>query len=346
MPAYRHHLPQLDADLFLTDGGIETTLIFDDGFELPDFAAFTLLADQAGRDALGRYFDSYAAIAVRDRVGIVLETPTWRANPDWGARLGYRIEALEATNSTAVDLLVAVRRRHETPSAPVVISGCIGPRGDGYQVGEAMTVAEARTYHALQARTFAATEADLVTAITMTYAEEAIGVSEAARAAAIPAVISFTVETDGRLPSGQPLGDAIEAVDAATGRYPAYYMVNCAHPSHFRHLLDRSPAWASRLGGVRANASTLSHAELDEAETLDTGDPLELAERYGELRTLLPHLRVLGGCCGTNHQHIDAISASCRSTAVYVGRDGGVPRPITPGWARRSDRAPRGPRTR
>ena len=308
MPAYRHHLPQLDAEVFLTDGGIETTLIFDDGFDLPDFAAFTLLADPTGREALTRYFDAYATIASRDGIGIVLETPTWRANPDWGVRQGHSIEELEAVNRDAVDLLLDTRRRHETASSNVVISGCIGPRGDGYQVGTKMTVAEARAYHGIQARTFAASEADLVTAITMTYVDEAVGVTEAARAAAMPVVISFTVETDGVLPSGQPLGEAIEAVDEATSRYPAYYMVNCAHPTHFRHLLDGSPAWSTRLGGVRANASTLSHAELDEAETLDNGDPIELAEQYLQLRSLVPNLRVLGGCCGTDHRHIDAIS--------------------------------------
>lgn len=313
MPAYRRQLPQLDADVFLTDGGIETTLIFTDGLDLPDFAAFTLLADPTGRDALVRYFDSYAAIAVRDAVGIVLETATWRANPDWGARLGYDVVALDDANRDAVELLLHTRRHHQTASTPIVISGCIGPRGDGYQAGAEMTTDEARTYHAVQARTFAATDADLVTAITMTYATEAIGVIEAAHAVDMPVVISFTVETDGRLPSGQPLGEAIEAVDAATGRYPAYYMVNCAHPIHFHHVLGGSPAWASRLGGVRANASTLSHAELDEAETLDSGDPEELAQRYVELRALVPHLRVLGGCCGTDHRHIDAISLACRS---------------------------------
>jgi S-methylmethionine-dependent homocysteine/selenocysteine methylase len=312
MSKYRHHLPQLDAPTFLTDGGIETTLIFHDGFELPDFAAFALLADPAGRAALHRYFDSYAAVATRDGVGIVLETPTWRASADWGARAGYGVEDLEAINHDAVDLLVEVRARHETPSTPIVISGCVGPRGDGYQVDATMTAQEARNYHALQARAFAASEADLVTAITMTYVEEAIGVTEASRSAGMPVVISFTVETDGRLPSGQPLGEAIEAVDAATGAYPAYYMVNCAHPTHFASVFDDSPAWTARIGGVRANASKLSHAELDEAEALDAGDPAELAEQYAELRAALPGLRVLGGCCGTDHSHIDAISQRCR----------------------------------
>jgi len=315
MTAYRHRLPQLDAPICLTDGGLETTLVYTDGFELPDFAAFGLLADPVGRAALARYYDAYAAIAVRDGVGIVLETPTWRANPDWAARQAYTIEALDAVNTDAVDLLLNQRARHETPETPVVISGCIGPRGDGYQVGATMSVDEARTYHAVQVRSFAAAPTDLVTATTMTYVEEATGITLAAQASGLPVVISFTVETDGRLPTGQPLGEAIDTVDAATGSYPAYYMVNCAHPTHFRHLFTDAPAWTERVGGIRANASTLSHAELDEAETLDSGDPVDLAERYRELRQVLPTLRVLGGCCGTDHRHIDAISRHCDNRA-------------------------------
>jgi S-methylmethionine-dependent homocysteine/selenocysteine methylase len=317
MPAYRHHLPQIAAQpsagrTFLSDGGIETTLIFDEGFELPDFAVFPLIDDPAGRAALVRYFDAYVAIAVRDGIGIVLETPTWRANADWLARLGYG-DQMDALHAAAVDLLVERRQVHETERTPVVISGCIGPRGDGYQVGTTMSVDEARSYHSLQARAFAATEADLITAITMTYVDEAIGVVEAARAADMPVVISFTVETDGRLPSGQALGAAIEEVDAATAGYPVYYMVNCAHPTHFAPVLTEAAPWAARIRGIRANASTLSHAELDEAETLDRGDPAELAARYAELRTLLPALTVVGGCCGTDHRHVDAISSALSS---------------------------------
>jgi S-methylmethionine-dependent homocysteine/selenocysteine methylase len=301
----------LAADVFLTDGGIETTLIFEDGLELPDFAAFTLLDDPAGRAALVRYFDRYAGIARRDGVGIVLETPTWRANPDWAARQGYDMETLARVNADAVALLEDVRDRFATPRSPVVISGCLGPRGDGYVVEARMSVDEARTYHAGQVRTFAAAGADLVTAITMTYPEEAIGIAEAARLAAVPVVISFTVELDGHLPSGDPLGAAVEAVDAATGGYPAYYMVNCAHPTHFASVLDPAQPWTARVRGVRANASKASHAELDAAEELDTGDPDELAARYRELRAALPGMTVLGGCCGTNHEHVGAISQAC-----------------------------------
>jgi homocysteine S-methyltransferase len=320
MATYRDHLPQLDEDVFLTDGGLETTLIFDDGFELPDFAAFTLLGDEAGRAALVRYFEAYLSIARRDRIGIVLETPTWRANPDWAARQRLSFDELAAINRDAVDLLLDIRRAHEAERIPIVISGCIGPRGDGYQVGSTMTVEEARNYHALQASTFAAAGADLITAITMTYVEEAIGVTMAARAVDMPVVISFTVETDGRLPSGQPLGDAIEQADAATGGGPAYYMVNCAHPSHFAHLLDGEPAWASRLGGLRANASRCSHAELDEADELDRGDAADLAQRYRALRETVPTMRVLGGCCGTDASHVAAISEACAAPrAVDTG---------------------------
>jgi S-methylmethionine-dependent homocysteine/selenocysteine methylase len=311
MAKYRNDLPQLHSDAFLTDGGTETSLIYDEGLELPDFAAFTLLASEEGRNALDRYFDSYARIAARDGVGLVLETATWRANADWGARLGYSVEQLADVNREAAEQLVAVRQRHETAASPIVISGCIGPRGDGYVAGELMSPAEAAGYHGLQARAFAASEADLITAITMTYPAEAIGIAEAARRVEMPVVLSFTVETDGVLPSGHSLQEAIETVDAETDGYPAYYMINCAHPDHFAGVLDPGAAWTRRIGGLRSNASRMSHAELDEATELDAGDAAELASLYRDLRAAHPRLVVLGGCCGTNHDHIDAISQAC-----------------------------------
>ena len=326
MARYRHHLPLPADGVVLSDGGIETSLIYDQGIELPDFAAFPLLEDEAGRRALERYFDDYLAIAVEARVGVVLETATWRASPDWAARQGYTIERLIEVNRAAVDLLVAARDRWETPDTPVIISGCIGPRGDGYQAGEQMTVEEARRYHALQVQTFAMSEADLVTAITMTYSAEATGIALVARRAGIPVVISFTVETDGRLPSGELVGEAIAAVDQATGAYPRHYMLNCAHPTHFAGILDTDAPWTARLGGVRANASRLSHAELDEATELDPGDPVELAEQYAALHRQHPQLRVLGGCCGTNHVHVGAIAHACvRGRPAAAGDHAGGP---------------------
>jgi S-methylmethionine-dependent homocysteine/selenocysteine methylase len=220
--------------------------------------------------------------------------------------LGHSAEDVTRLNHDAVAMVDGVRKRH--PDTTIVLSGVIGPRGDGYQPTELMTVDEARTYHALQARAFASAGADFISAITMTYPEEAIGIAEAARAAGAPVVISFTVETDGRLPTGGTLGAAIEAVDAASDGYPSYYMVNCAHPTHFAEQLGTDEPWIDRVGGIRANASTASHAELDEAEELDAGDPADLADRYADLRAALPNLRVLGGCCGTSHVHIEAIA--------------------------------------
>jgi S-methylmethionine-dependent homocysteine/selenocysteine methylase len=307
-PRYRDALPQLGDALFLTDGGIETTLIFHDGLELPYFAAYDLLTREDGEAALHRYFEPYVRIALDRGVGIVLETPTWRANPDWASWIGHSPEQLAELNRRAVALLETLRDEFETDQTPVVVSGCVGPRGDGYVVGEAMSADEAAAYHATQIGTFADTGADLVTAITMTYADEAIGVVRAARDAGLPVVISFTVETDGRLPSGQSLREAIETVDAASDSEVAYFMVNCAHPSHFYDVLEPGSAWTDRIRGLRANASRLSHAQLDEAAELDEGDPEELANEYVALRERLPRLTVLGGCCGTDHRHVDAIS--------------------------------------
>jgi S-methylmethionine-dependent homocysteine/selenocysteine methylase len=293
-------LPQLAGSLFIADGGMETTLIFRDGFDLPHFAAFTLLDDARGRAGLRAYYEPYLRVAKEHGVGIVLDTPTWRANPDWGALLGYSPEQLDDVNRNAVGLLDELRG----DDANVMISGCVGPRGDGYVADELMTVDEAERYHSRQVGTFAASGADLVSAITMTYAEEAVGIGRAGAASGVPVVLSFTVETDGRLPSGQPLREAVEQADAETAGSVAYFMVNCAHPTHFDDVLAGDEPWVKRVRGLRPNASTKSHAELDEAEELDAGDPVDLAARLGELRRRLPELTVVGGCCGTDERHI------------------------------------------
>jgi S-methylmethionine-dependent homocysteine/selenocysteine methylase len=307
---YRDSLPQRSGALFLTDGGIETTLIFQDGFDLPHFAAFQLLRDAKGRDALIRYYERYIAIAKAERMGFVLESPTWRASADWGAKLGYSADDIVAANRDAAQLMHALRARHETAASPMVVSGCVGPRGDGYDPGQVMTALDAEDYHRLQIGAFADAGADMVSAITMTNANEAIGITRAAAKAGMPVVISFTVETDGRLPTGQSLIDAICEVDVVTGKGPAYYMINCAHPAHFQDVLPNEP-WTRRLGGLRANASRRSHQELNDSPDLDAGNPVELSAEYRDLLHRHPQINVLGGCCGTDHRHVECIALAC-----------------------------------
>ncbi len=313
MAKYRNGLPQLRGNVFLTDGGIETTLVFLDGIDLPDFAAFDLLKSDEGRAHLTRYYQKYIDIAHRYNSGFVLESATWRASPDWAARLGHSAEQLADLNHKAIAMLADLRDAYETATSPMVISGCVGPRGDGYNPAELLTVDDAENYHAVQIGTFAATEADMVAAITMTHAAEAIGIARAAQAFGMPSAISFTVETDGRLPTGQPLKEAVEEVDAATDNRPAYYMINCAHPSHFEGVVVGDGNWLERIRGVRANASRMSHAELDAAEELDDGNPTELAHQYRELKGKLTNLAVVGGCCGTDHRHVEEI---CKAVAA------------------------------
>jgi homocysteine S-methyltransferase len=311
MSAYRTHLPQLDGGLFLTDGGLETTLIFLDREELPLFAAFDLMKTIRGKEVLRRYFEIHARIARAHGTGFILESPTWRSSPDWGDKLGYSKEALAAVNRESIELMAEIRNANASSIAPFVISGCVGPRGDGYDPGKIMTRDEAREYHGTQIGIFADSEADMVSAITMTNIPEAIGIAEAAISAGIQSVISFTVETDGRLPTGERLEDAIQAVDEATRSSPAYYMINCAHPTHFERILNGSAPWLKRLRGIRANASKRSHQELNDSADLDDGNPKELGSQYRGLVERLPQLAVLGGCCGTDHRHIDEIGRAC-----------------------------------
>lgn len=316
MSKYRNRLPQLTDRLFMTDGGLETTLIYHDGIPLPSFAAFDLLKDTRGTAVLRKYFLTYADLAREHGVGLVLETPTWRANSDWATPLGYDAAALADANRRGVGLLLEIRAAREHAETPIVVSGNIGPRGDGYRPEKQMTIEQARDYHGAQIATFAATDADMVAAFTMNYVEEAIGVVRAARDHAMPVAISFTVETDGKLPSGEPLADAIERTDAETSAHAIYYMINCAHPSHFEHVLDDASPWRARVRGLRANASKRSHAELDQSTDLDAGNPVELGQHYANLRHALPRLNVIGGCCGTDHRHVDAMCRAVRAAGV------------------------------
>ena len=312
-----HRLPTVwpsTDTVVITDGGLETWLVFDREVDLPAFAAYPLAADDAGRALLVEYYEYYAAIARSIESAVVLEAPTWRANPDWAATLGHDLPALAEFIDACVGVVGEVRSRW-TGEQPFLIGGCVGPRGDGYRIDSMMDIDDAAAYHSFQIGCMEAAGADVVTALTMGYVEEAAGIALAAQAAGLPVIVSYTVETDGRLPSGMPLAEAIEATDLVTGGYPTHYMINCAHPAHFAHLLEGSPPWVARIGGIRANASQLSHAELDEMVELDAGDPVDLAARYVELREVLPGLQVVGGCCGTDHRHVGAIAAAWVSSS-------------------------------
>jgi S-methylmethionine-dependent homocysteine/selenocysteine methylase len=302
------NLPKLGGSPFLTDAGLETCLIFHDGFDLPSFASFTLLDDAKGVEGLKAYFRKFLALADQHGTGFVLDAPSWRASPDWGETLGYDRARLAASNAQGIELIEELRREHGGAGA-VVLNLPIGPRGDGYDPGNMMSAAEARAYHAWQIGVAADAGAEMVTALTMTYLEEAQGIALAAADAGVPAVVSFTVETDGRLPTGMALAEAVKRTDDAAAGV-AYHMINCAHPSHFASVLCDAEM-AARIGGLRANASRMSHAELDEAAELDEGDPAELGRDYRAMLDALPHLCVLGGCCGTDHRHVDSIAREC-----------------------------------
>lgn len=309
MSKYRASLPQLNGTFMLTDGGMETTLIFHEGIDLPHFASFPLLETEKGRAIFENYYRPYIQIALNHGVGFLIDTPTWRCNRDWGALLGYSEAALAKVNTDAVTMLKSLREQMETPQTPIVINGLIGPRGDGYVPGDQMSADEAQAYHQPQIDTFAQSGADMVSALTLSYTNEAMGIARAAKTANIPVAIGFTVETDGQLATGQTLEQAITAVDQDTA--PAYYIINCAHPTHFDKVVQNGANWTSRIHGIRSNSSSLSHEELDNSEALDSGNPQEFGDQHRALLQHLPNVKVIGGCCGTDHRHIQAIAETC-----------------------------------
>ena len=292
---------------FIGDGGLETTMIFDEGIELPEFASFVLLEDDNGRVALRRYYEHFAAIAGEHGVGFALDVPTWRASANWGERLGYSPSRLADLNREAIEMGLRLRDEWQSETTPIAVCGVLGPEEDAYRPLRHLTAEEAEDYHSAQVAAFAAAGAEMISAMTLSYVEEAVGMVRAAGAAGLPVSVAFTVETDGRLPSEEPLAEAVERLDDETGTAAEYLMVNCAHPSHFAGELEAGGGWVGRIAGIRANASRRSHTELDEAEDLDSGDPAELGREYGALVPALPDLRVVGGCCGTDHRHVARI---------------------------------------
>jgi homocysteine S-methyltransferase len=319
MPQYRSGLPQLSGDIFLTDAGVETDLIFNHGIEIREFAAHTLLPTPEGRAALARYFEGFLRLAKEMDTGFILDSVTWKAHAHWASSLHASRAELRAANEDSLGFIADLRERFGGNAKPIVLNAVMGPRGDAYRPEAEIAMEAAEEYFTEQLGWIAATEADMVTALTFNQAGEAAGLARAARAAGLPAVVSFTVETNGALPTGQMLSDAIKQVDDATEGYPSYFMINCAHPDHFAGVLQDAP-WARRIRGVRANASRRSHAELDSAPELDSGDPHELAGQYRELADLMPWLNVFGGCCGSDLRHVTEIARALRRDGSHKQR--------------------------
>ena len=300
-------LPQLSGRVFLTDAGLETDLIFNHGVEIREFAAHTLLPIPADREKMAAYFRGYLRLAQELGTGYILDAPTWKIHPHWAADLGEDEAAQRRANHEAIAFIAGLRDEFPDAEGPILLNAVIGPRGDAYAPNATISAEQAESYHATQLGWLAETEVDMVTALTHTQGDEAAGFSRAAKAAGLPHVISFTVETDGRLPTGETLAEAIGKVDAASDGAVAYFMVNCAHPDHFSGELTDAP-WARRIRGLRCNASRKSHAELDNSETLDDGNPDELASQYAEIKARMPWLNVFGGCCGSDLRHVTAIA--------------------------------------
>ena len=304
-------LPHQGTSLYLTAGSLETTMLYEAGLDFPEFASFTLLSNPKAIKPMTDFYRNSALIAMEYSAGIVFSTPTWRASRDWGAKLAYSPQEITSINHESVSFLQSIRSQPDLRDAKVLLSGCVGPRGDGYVVGVKMGREEAAEYHYEQVAALASAGVDLVSGMTFNYTEEAIGLSIACQRANIPVVISLTLEIDGSLPDGEPLQTAIEAIDTATGAFPAYYMLNCCHPSHFSHLLNPAFPWVQRIQGIQANSSMKSHAELANSTVLDSGEPLDLAQGMYRLKEGNGQLMVLGGCCGTDFRHIRLIAQLC-----------------------------------
>lgn len=300
-------LPQMNGRDMTCGGGIETWLQYVDGFELRHFCLFELLDDKRGVACLTDYHRKLVEAAVPHGFGVINEGLHYRASRDWGELIGYSREGLEEINIRGIEFYKDFAREYDSPETPMIVGGVIGPRGDAYNVARAMAAAEAEDYHSEQILTFKKAGADQITAATLSSIEEAIGIARAAKAADMPVVISLFVKQGGRLSGGETVEEAITKVDAATGNVPAYYMINCTHPTEFEPALTADD-WNRRLGGFMPNAVAMETLDLCKLGHLEDGNPEELGGQMADLARRFPHIHVWGGCCGTDGRHIGQIA--------------------------------------
>ena len=310
-------LPQQSGKLMTTAGGFETWMQYVDGFKLRHFCAFELLNDARGLGCLRDYHRKVVEAATANGFGVINEGLHYRSSRDWGELIGFSREALLEINVRGIEFYRDFAREYAGPDTPMLVGGVVGPRGDAYNIGRLPDAAEAEDYHSEQIRIFREAGADHVTAMTFSSVDEAIGVARAAKSVGIPVVISFLLARGGRLKGGETLEEAITRVDSATDDAPAYYMINCTHPTEFEPALTAGK-WISRLGGFMPNAVAMETLDLCKLGHLEDGDPVELGAQMGALAQRFPHINVWGGCCGTDGRHIGEITRQVREVRQGV----------------------------
>ncbi|RLL96015.1 hypothetical protein CFD26_105731 [Aspergillus turcosus] len=309
-------LPQLISPKpFLTECGMETTLVYKDKVHLPCFSSLPLVDTDSGRKLISHYYNSYISIAAANGTGIVLDTRTWRGATPWAKPLALSTDKLLELNRAAVRLAKEARNNAMggENNIPIVISGTMGPLRDAYEdTSASITLEDARAGYREQVGVLADAGVDFLGLMTVTNLNEAVAVVELAREVRLPVVVSFSIESDGRLLGGRSLESAIRMVDERTAGYVVYYGVNCAHPLRISAALREVPEDVrGRIGLIKANASLKSHEELDNSETLDRGDIAVYTDGFEGVLPLVPNVKVIGGCCGTDEEHLEAIAKRC-----------------------------------
>ena len=300
--------PRLKGKFYLTEGGTETEVLYKHGFDLPEFAMFPLLDDPEATAVIRQMYRRYFAVAEEHGAGLLLIGHDYRASPDWGAKLGYSPEGLAEMQRKAMAFLDDLRRDYAGRVGDVYIAGCLGPRGDAYGTGGAITEDEAEAYHSVQLRTLKETPADMAIALTFNNIPEAIGAVRAAQALDMPIGVSLTLTAEGRLRSGPTLREAVETIDAGTDGAATWFGTNCEHPLEWADALADAGPWLERMRYFRPNAARMEKLALCTLGHLEDGDPEELGSQMGALAAALPRADILGGCCGTDERHLGAVA--------------------------------------
>lgn len=308
---------QVEGRYYLSEGGMETEVMYKHGFDFPHFAVFELLKNPKAVSALQAMYRQYFDVVAKHQMVALVGGLDYRASPDWGALLGYSADGLSDMNHRCIDFLRDLAKEYIGEIDEILIQGFIGPRGDAYETNTVITEQESEDYHSVQLQTLKEADVDLASALTFNNIPESIGVAKAAARLDLPLCISLSLDGSSRLNSGPSLGDAIKTIDAATDNSVAFYMINCVHPLEYESALA-DESWMKRIRGVRPNASVMDKISLCKIGHLEDGDPIELGNQIGDLFKRFPHMDILGGCCGTWDNHLDQMAQSVSEQALVI----------------------------
>ena len=295
--------------LILAEGAVIERIKREFKFELNQYIENAgMIYDTIGKKILDKIYNQYISVAYKFNLPILILTPTWRANKERLELAGFKDKNV---NADCVKFLFDIRNKYGEFASKILIGAPMACKGDAYNPEEALLSDEAYNFHKFQVKKLSEAGVDFLLGSTLPASSEALGMAKAMAESNIVYILSFVIHPNGKLLDGTSLNETISVIDNSVSPKPIYYMLNCVHPTHcmsaINNELNNTEVIRTRLKGLQANGSAMSPEELELLEKTSSQSPSIWGKKMIDLY-LNSNLKILGGCCGTNHHHIKSIA--------------------------------------